>query len=326
MRDRVPSFFMLVPGPWSEVRELVKALNQRGLSVKHDDPGPIQAGEIHVELVEDDRLAAAFSWGRQGKLPAELLSRIGGCARAALVQCGRRLDEDPARVAGVGRALRDAGGLAIRMEASGAASPWEPWLERLESGDLNRVYATAVLVVQDDGGVMFTCGMHHFDSPDAQIAMDDPRAAIEWLDSFCVYQLAEAPALASGHTFAPHPDATRRAFDRWPDHRHHPNDGRHNPFGLWRFREPGAVGIRGGKLVPTIIPPLVSLLAAAERSRGMPLTKRELEELVASSPAIAMEPRRALAVERSRGYADIEPELAWEQWQIVRQSIEPTPA
>lgn len=33
-----------------------------------------------------------------------------------------------------------------------------------------------------------------------------------------------------------------------------------------------------------------------------------------------MKPADALALERSRGYADIEPELAWQQWQIVRRS------
>ena len=173
---------------------------------------------------------------------------------------------------------------------------------------------------------MFTCGMQQFDLPDAQVTTSDPRETIDWLDSFCVYQLKEQPALASGHTFQSHPDATRRAFDRWPDHRHHPNDGRHNPFGLWRFREPGAPGVRAAKLVPTIVPTLVSLLAAAERSSGRPLNRRELEDLVSGSPAIAMDPRDALALERSRGYADIEPELAWEQWQIVRQSIETGPS
>lgn len=36
------------------------------------------------------------------------------------------------------------------------------------------------------------------------------------------------------------------------------------------------------------------------------------------SACITMEQRRAQTHERSRGYADIDPELAWEQWQLVR--------
>jgi len=62
-------------------------------------------------------------------------------------------------------------------------------------------------------------------------------------------------------------------------------------------------------------------LLAAERSKGAPMTRDEVEQLVSESPAIAMELPDVLALERSRGYADIEPELAWEQWQIVRTSI-----
>jgi len=140
-----------------------------------------------------------------------------------------------------------------------------------------------------------------------------------WLDAFCVYQLTEDPGLASGHTFHPHADAPRRVFERWLDHRHHPDEGRHNPFGIWRFLEPGDPGPAFGQLVQTIIPSLVSILAAAERSAGRALNWREVEGVVASCSAIAMEPRDARAIERSRGYADIEPERAWEQWQIVRR-------
>jgi hypothetical protein len=69
------------------------------------------------------------------------------------------------------------------------------------------------------------------------------------------------------------------------------------------------------------MPPLVAILAAEESSKGRSLTRSEVEEIVASSPAVAMNPRHAQAVERSRGYADIEPELAWEQWQIVRREL-----
>src|SRR5262249_50997565 len=72
--------------------------------------------------------------------------------------------------------------------------------------------------------------------------------------------------------------------------------------------------------VLVISPPLVAVLLSAERSAGHPLTRGEVEDIVGKSSAIAMEPRDAVALERSRGYADIEPELAWEQWQIVRRT------
>ena len=168
---------------------------------------------------------------------------------------------------------------------------------------------------------MFTCGMHHFDLPDAQIEMADPSEAMAWLDAFNVFQLIEEPALVSGHTFRPSGDAVRRTIERWPDHRHHPNDGRHNPFGLWRFLDPGARGLEPSRTIPVIIPPLATLLLSAERAANRPLSRIEVEALVSKAPAMAMEPRDAARLERARGYADIEPERAWEQWQIVRGSL-----
>src|SRR5262245_30912200 len=131
MRNRVPSFFLLVPGPWRDTPELVAALGERGVVVSPRDDRPIETAEIRAEIVEDAHLAAGFAWGRQGRLPDALVARVGACSRAALLEVGQRLDENPKKVATLGRALRDAGGVAVRMEASGLASPWEPWLERL---------------------------------------------------------------------------------------------------------------------------------------------------------------------------------------------------
>lgn len=318
MRGRVASFFMLIPGPWREPREVTRVLAKAGMSEELSGTNATHPGSFRVEIIEDHQLVGAFAWGRQGRLDEGVLERVGACSRAALVEFRGLLNEHALAVAKLGRALRDAGGAAVRMEASGAASSWESWLERLESGNPFRIYESAVLLVRGDDDVMFTCGMHHFDLPDAQISMPDPREAIAWLDAFCLYQLAEQPTLTSGHTFQPHGDTPRRGLERWPDHRHHSNDGRHNPYGIWRFLEPGTAGIQATKLVPTLIPSLAAILMAAEKSNGCPLTRHQVEEIVAKSVAIAMEPRDALKLERSRGYADIEPELAWEQWQIVR--------
>ena len=33
-----------------------------------------------------------------------------------------------------------------------------------------------------------------------------------------------------------------------------------------------------------------------------------------------MKRRDAQALERSRGYADLDPELVWEQWQLMREN------
>lgn len=319
MTERVPSFYLLVPGPWRAPAEIIGALGAHGIHGEPGQPTGIEPGVVRVDIIEDGELASACSWGRRGPLPDALLSHVARCGRAALLECGFRLQEQPRLVAKIGRSLRDAGGVLVRMEASGSASEWEPWLEALESGDPTHLYEVAVLLVRDDDGVMFTCGMHHFELPDAQIAMGDPVEAMAWLDAFCVYQLAEQPTLVSGHTFRPHEHAPPRALERWPDHRHRTDDGRHNPFGVWRFLAPGDSGLQASALVSVLVPALAAVLLAAERTKGTPLTRDEVENIRDNASAIAMTPTDAAKLEQSRGYADIEPERAWEQWQLLRR-------
>jgi hypothetical protein len=299
---------------------LAGALLEQGIAVLLPDGGALQAGEVRVDVVEDDALADGFCWGRGGPLDAELVKRVGACTHAALIEIGGCLDNDVPALAKLGVALRDLGGVAIRMEASGAACSWGPWLADFESGELARIYARTVLLVGDDG-MMFTCGMHQFDLPDAQIAIGDASEAALWLDALCEYQLEERPALLSGHTFRPDSDAERRVLERWPDSHHHPDDGRHNPFGQWRIQTPEVATVTAGGLALMIIPSLAAQLTFAERSKGSPLSQADVETLTSNASAIAMEPQQALAMERSRGYADIEPELAWEQWQLVRDTM-----
>ena len=59
-------------------------------------------------------------------------------------------------------------------------------------------------------------------------------------------------------------------------------------------------------------------LAAAEREQGRPLTQEEVEAHVADGAATMVSAIEAIRLERARGYADIEPSLAWGQWQIAR--------
>lgn len=311
---RVPSFFLLIPGPWESSEQIVRLLLDAGVPAEHE----LAAGAVRVELICDHGLGEAFKWGRFGALPPDVVTQVRSCNRAALLEVGLRFDRAGPLLKRLSLPLRQAGGIAIRVEASGGAWPWEPWLERLEANTAWALYECATIVVADEDGTVFTCGMHAFDLPDAQIQMSDTRAAIEWLDTFCVYQIDEQPALASGHTFRPDADSTRRTLERWPDDRHRPQDGRHNPFGVWRFLAEGLKGLTPTEPVPTFVPPLVVLLTRAEEAAGRPLTQTEVERLREKGTCVAMELADAIGLERVRGYADIEPDLAWEQWQVVR--------
>ncbi len=67
------------------------------------------------------------------------------------------------------------------------------------------------------------------------------------------------------------------------------------------------------------VPTLHVLLTALEGKYGKPLTKKDVETARNQGVCIAMEPRDAQKLERERGYSDLDPELAWQQWQLLSQ-------
>ncbi len=295
MSDRTPSFFMLVPGPFTEAATITAAAQATGLSSRVRGDQPLQPGDIVVDAID--------------------AGELGPCA---LIELGMRLDDDPPRVARLGRALREAGGTQVRMEASGNFIDWETWLGWLESGEPRGLYFAGVILVAAEDGGLFSCGMHHFGLPDAEIKGLAVEDAANWLNLLNVWQLADKPVLGSGHTFQLSEETQTYAMERWPDHRHHPSDGRHNPFGLWRLMPKEACRVQVQEPTPIPIPALAALLAAVERRNGKPLTAEQVGEVAANCTCMAMARKDANHLERSRGYMDIEPELAWEQWQIVR--------
>jgi hypothetical protein len=317
MADAVPNLTLLIAGPFSSAADLARALRDQGLerSVQLGD-APLARAEIGLRVVEDASLPRAFQQGEDWT-PA-LVEQIARVERAAVVDVALPLLEEHAAVVEVVRALRAAGGLALRMEGSGRAWDLDAWFECVGSGDLSGLHAACVVFVQDQGTI-FTCGMHQLGLPDAEIAMADRGLAASWLETFQLFQLMEKPLLATGHTFRPDAGSQRRILERWPDPRHRAGDGRHNPFGLFRFLPEDAPPRRVLDPVPVIIPPLVAMLMAAERQKGTPLERNEVEAIAAQSPALMMELAHALELEKSRGYADIDPELAYEQWSIVRE-------
>jgi hypothetical protein len=314
MAQRTPSFFLLVPGDFADESALNARLEADGF--KACAPGAVTAGAVAAQIIEDDGLARGFASNRYGKTGLE--ARVAPLRTAIVVEVGWRLDEHRARTAALGRALRAAGGVAVRMEGSGAAWDFDAWLERIESNDWVGLYGLATVIVADSLSV-FTCGMQQFDRPDVQVSADvaDP---LRWLDELCLFVLAEEPFLATGHTFRPDDSVPRRRLERWPDAVHPPRDGRHNPFGLWRLVNDDERALRAADPIPFLMPSLVATLFASERKRGTPLSRPEVLALVDAAPAIEMTPRDADALERSRGYADLEPRRAWEQWSLVREA------
>jgi hypothetical protein len=69
---------------------------------------------------------------------------------------------------------------------------------------------------------------------------------------------------------------------------------------------------------PVALVPLVDVLRALERKNGRPLTEAEVRDVRDHATFIALTPSNAKALAQRRGYADLDPERIWEEWQARR--------
>ncbi|WP_447838963.1 hypothetical protein [Aeromonas salmonicida] len=72
------------------------------------------------------------------------------------------------------------------------------------------------------------------------------------------------------------------------------------------------------ELVPTPIPALVAILLSKEREKGSPLTENEVLEIRDNAVCMMLPISAREKMEESRGYPDLNPEYAWEQWKEAR--------
>jgi hypothetical protein len=66
------------------------------------------------------------------------------------------------------------------------------------------------------------------------------------------------------------------------------------------------------------IPSLAAILLAAEKHKGSPLARAEVEAISDQANVMAALPDAAKAVQERRGCKDIDPSHAWEEWQVLR--------
>ncbi|MBB5850259.1 hypothetical protein ACFQ05_23900 [Amycolatopsis umgeniensis] len=74
-------------------------------------------------------------------------------------------------------------------------------------------------------------------------------------------------------------------------------------------------------LVIEFVPSLIALLLAAERSKGSPLVEEEVFDIRDGATCIRTPRSLSEAMAEQRGYADLDPERCWEQWQAVRTEL-----
>jgi hypothetical protein len=314
--SRVTLFIAGEPGSlkaWNAALRPAKlAIARRRLTGKH------VTTRVDARWVPNDgRFGKAFAFGTV--VPADVAA-IDAAPGALVLDWHVDLREGREEIVGVVEELRAAGALAVRVEQSKLGWDIAHWIELLSSdsgADHHRAVVT-FLVGKDE---LQSCGMHAFSLPDAHArhAGTDAASLQELASILNVYQLAEDPALLSGHTFSIDVETPKRLVERWPDTQYPPDHVCHNPYGVWRIGPPGGTARDVGDVVPTFVPALRVTLAAVERERGKRLTQAQVLKIRDEAPCIALGAREINAMDRSRGYADLDPELAWEQWKLVRK-------
>lgn len=309
---------LFVPGTPPSLEAWNKALKAEDLRLDGDVLRGANLGTtVDVDWADNDGgFGQAFSFGN---VPDETVQRIDAAPGAMILQWHADLRDGRQEIVGVIARLGKAGALGVRVEQSKMGWETSRWLELVGDDDPWSWHRAAVTFLRGDEA-MQSCGMHAFSLPDVLVHIDeDPDALQELASVLNVYQLAENPLLLSGQTFAPDAETPRRVVERWPDTQYPQGHLCHNPYGVWRLGRAGGTAHPPSEPALVFMPALSVLLTAREETLGRALTQEEVDAERDKAPRVAMEYRDAQTLERSRGFADIDPELAWAQWQLLRK-------
>lgn len=162
-----------IPGPWRDRAAFIGSVIRTEPKGRFMFAGGILADiqqQDHVPLEfcnPDPRMTRAFESAGQGKLPPECLERIRQHTAVVYLHFPISLQEQRERVAKFTDILRQAGGIAVKLESSGVAHTWDAWEGRLR-GSLFDLYCCAVVLVGDTHS-FYSCGMHHFGLPECEV-------------------------------------------------------------------------------------------------------------------------------------------------------------
>jgi hypothetical protein len=322
---------LLILGSPKSLKAWNTALRPTGLSCAED--GTLVGSQLptppSLEFIQNDgSFEEAFSIGNVSK---PTLKAIRKCPAALVLTLTTDLVAGRVAVANLVDDLRKAGALAVRIEESKAGLEVQPWVDALRSPHAANWHQIAVVYMTSTNGSVGSCGMHTFLRPDVFVAHAGPGArgaapAFDIATAFNMFQLVDDPILMPGHTFAPHADSPRYVLRRMPDMRYPSGHPCRNPFGLWQL-DPAGDGYSARaqdypSTIPVYIPTLVAVLSSlqAKLPSGMTLSREEVEKVRDTSPCLPTGVRAAQVLERQRGYADLDPENVWEQWQIFLNS------
>jgi hypothetical protein len=69
------------------------------------------------------------------------------------------------------------------------------------------------------------------------------------------------------------------------------------------------------------IPSLAAILLHAEKLAGAPLTQAQVVKIRDHASVMVASEKAAQALEEKRGYKDVQPQSAWEEWKVLRTQL-----
>ncbi len=234
---------LCVPGPWSDRNDFLRWVITQEPRGRYLFAGTVLAdvqAKDHVPVefcAADPHIVKAFEIAGQGKLPADVLARLGEHTAVVYLRFPLDLPDQRERVLKFTQLLQRLGGIAVKLESTGIAHTWERWFALL-SGSSFDVYCAAVVLIGDED-YYYSCGMHHFGLPDCEVPRAVPIAeAADLINRFNFWQIVERPTLSSGHTFSLAESAPHFRLLLSQNARHADDHLFHNPHGLWRLEAP----------------------------------------------------------------------------------------
>jgi hypothetical protein len=73
--------------------------------------------------------------------------------------------------------------------------------------------------------------------------------------------------------------------------------------------------------ITLFMPSLLVLLAHDEAAKGSPLTRDEVMAIRDQAATVTLDRAMAIEIMSRRGYTDIDPEFAYEEWQVLRATL-----
>jgi uncharacterized protein YegJ (DUF2314 family) len=227
-----------IPGPWRDRTDFIRRIITTEPKGRFMFAGNLLADiqeKDHVPLdfcTSDARMGESFETAGQGKLPPDCLDKIRLHGSVVYLHFPINLQEQRERVGKFTAAVRQAGGIALKIESAGVAHTWESWESRLR-GSLFDLYCCAIVLVGDKHS-FYSCGMHHFGAPECELPNEmGAEQGADMINRFNFWQISERPDLKSGETFSLAADQPQFRLELRSDDRHAPDDLFHNPHGVW---------------------------------------------------------------------------------------------